>query len=226
MRIIIGTMLAIGIVALVGLYLWQPDYVWHQKLTIDVDTPEGVKSGSSTVRVAWRDSIALLPDPPHVTSQIRGEATVVDLGGGRYLFALLNDAERLALKVFNYEPVPQVVNGISPWAQRVVERRGETLEAPLGRYPVLVTFVDISGPSSVRKVDPSNPEEAFGEGMQLKRRSLSVTDEIVTERRVEPILPWLDAYFGKKFDGQRYETIRASNRFANSLSSGAFKAGK
>lgn len=185
-----------------------------------------MKSGSSTVRVAWRDSIALLPDPPHVTSQIRGEATVVDLGGGRYLFALLNDAERLALKVFNDEPVPQGANGIPPWAQRVVERRGETLEVPLEHYPVLVTFVDISGPASVREIDPSNLEEVFGEGVHLKRMSLSVTDEIVTERRVEPILPWLNAYFGKKFDGQRYETIRASNRFANSLSSGAFKAGK
>ena len=41
-RIIIGTMLAIMIAALVGLYLWQPDYVWHQKLTIDVNTPEVV----------------------------------------------------------------------------------------------------------------------------------------------------------------------------------------
>jgi hypothetical protein len=40
------------------------------------------------------------------------------------------------------------------------------------------------------------------------------------------VLVWLPDYYDKNFDGQKYETMYATNRLANSLASGAFKAGK
>lgn len=52
--------------------------------------------------------------------------------------------------------------------------------------------------------------------------TLEVTREPVTERRVEAVLGWLDDVWPNKLDGQRYETITAENRLANSLGTGWF----
>ena len=65
---------------------------WHQKLTVTVETPDGPRSGSA-VSAAW---FQMTPKWSGVgdsagasNSSLSGEAVVVDLGQGRYLFALL-----------------------------------------------------------------------------------------------------------------------------------------
>ena len=66
-----------------------PDY--RYRMTVEVETPEGLKSGSSVIEVS--SSIAskdAFPIPSKVSTQVHGEAVAVDLGKGRVLFALLN----------------------------------------------------------------------------------------------------------------------------------------
>ena len=66
-----------------------PDY--RYRMTVEVETPEGLKSGSSVIEVS--SSIAskdAFPMPNKVSTQVHGEAVAVDLGKGRVLFALLN----------------------------------------------------------------------------------------------------------------------------------------
>lgn len=82
-------------------------YTWRYKMTIEVDTPEGVKVGSAVREVIneitpypmdeqrpWRNRI-----------RVKGEAVVVSLGGRGTFFALLDgdDAYGIVFKTFPYE---------------------------------------------------------------------------------------------------------------------------
>ena len=57
---------------------------------------------------------------------------------------------------------------------------------------MLVAFDDLTKPETLRRVDPANLAEVFGEGMRLKAVTLEVTEEAVTEVRVAAVLPWLE----------------------------------
>ena len=147
-----------------------------------------------------------------------GEASFVEIAPGRYLFALLgNGAEQIPYYTF----FPADDKDRERQATELETMRG-TREVPRDRWPLLVTFTDIDDPASVLKVDPDNLAASFGPGVALKRITLEITDENVTKGKVETVLGWLDDYYGSKFDGQRYETINAENRLANSLSASNF----
>ncbi|MDI6837810.1 MAG: hypothetical protein QMD99_19150, partial [Rhizobiaceae bacterium] len=75
---------------MLGFHEWQ----WRQKLTVTVDTPAGQRTGSSVVSVNVYDTPSWwgLGDFAGAGgSSLSGEAVTVDLGGGRFLFALLKD---------------------------------------------------------------------------------------------------------------------------------------
>jgi hypothetical protein len=183
--------LAIWLLILVGLpYLLYklnfPTYNWGQKTTVTVMTPAGERSGSAVVQVRWADTPDILPDAPTFQSDVRGEATMVDLGEGRYLFALISGAERRGIAMFG--------DGRSYWLEQiktVAASRGETREIPPAHRPLLVTFADINDPASVQRVDPDDLAASFGPGYALSSITLAITDEPVTQGRMEAVLPCL-----------------------------------
>lgn len=65
-------------------------------------------------------------------------------------------------------------------------------DIPRSHYPLLVTFTDTADPTTVREVDPDNLGTTFGSGVSLKRITLEITDEPVTEGKIESVLGWLD----------------------------------
>lgn len=88
------------VLLLYGCYrLTFPTYSWHQKLTLVIMTPDGVKTGASVVEM-WVEDGPSLGQIPGISSGLRGEATVVDLGDGRYLFALLKGRKGLERAAF------------------------------------------------------------------------------------------------------------------------------
>ena len=93
-------LLAIPLLIYGAYKLAYPTYSWNQKLTLVVDTPEGVKTGASVINIWVRYRPLILPDAGSVSHGLRGEATVVDLGGGRTLFALLQGSGAMTEKVF------------------------------------------------------------------------------------------------------------------------------
>ncbi|MEQ8307320.1 MAG: hypothetical protein RIA09_12200 [Hoeflea sp.] len=185
-RILRAIALAVLIVIGLPIAIWNtiyPTYSWGQKTTVTVMTPAGERSGSAVVRVRWKDNPDLFPDAPHLHYEVRGEATVVDLGEGRYLFALISGAERRGLAVFG--------DGRSYWLEQiktVAASRGETREIPPAHRPLLVTFADIGDPASVARVDPDDLAASFGPGYTLSSITLAITDESVTTGRVEAVL--------------------------------------
>lgn len=225
MRTASALVLILGSLALAG--CWD-DYRWHQTLTLKVQTPTGIKSGASTVWVRWRDSFELLPDPPHVTSTIRGEAAVVDLGEGRYLFALLRGADRLALEVFNDQTLPRGANGLPPFIQNVVDSLGAERDIKQEKYSLLVTFDDIRNPETIQSVNPNNLSASFGKGFSLRNIKLAITAEPVSQGMIERLLPWFTQYNEQKLrlNGKKCVACPVSGPLPDLLGPSHFKVGE
>ena len=66
-------------------------------------------------------------------------------------------------------------------------------------YPMLVTFGDLSDPTSVANVDPEHLAATFGEGVRLKRITVELTDDAVTTA-IEERLGWLSEYPEPRLD--------------------------
>ena len=65
---------------------------WRQKLTLEVETPDGIVTGTGVVqiRMRWLEDWQRFASANSVGSDVRGEAVVVEVAPGRYLFALVS----------------------------------------------------------------------------------------------------------------------------------------
>jgi hypothetical protein len=164
---------------------------WHQKLIVTVNTPNGEVAGSSVskVGISFAEDTWLAPVYAYSAGQT-GEAVVVEVAPGKFLFALLNDRQRLlAFRVFfddNAEASPNKKQAIE------IQNSRKSADLQANQYPTLVTFTDINNPRTVKIVDPMRLSEAFGAGYSLKSITLEITDEAVTEGQVIKIARWLD----------------------------------
>ena len=163
---------------------------WNQKLTVTVQTPDGVKTGSAVQRVRIYDKAGILePITPvearGVADALEGEAVVVDLGENRYLFMLVGGASLLTQRVLEW-PRPWFPDGA-----RAVAAFDGVARVPRQHAPQLVTFANIDAPQTVARVDPGNLSASFGPGHRLLSITLEITDEPVIQGRVEEVLGWL-----------------------------------
>ena len=211
-----------------------PDY--RYRLTVEVETPEGLRTASSVIEVQQTLMRAGgSPANQAVRWRVRGEAVAVDLPGGKTLFALLrsdNDPD-WASRVYVLL-APQENKGFEDALDDVLELTGERtlprMWPPVAfleersAYPMMVTFGDLADPTSVAEVDPDDLAATFGEGVKLKRITVELTDDPVTSG-IEARLGWLPNYYDKMLDGNGNQTIRATDRFANSLTQGDFSKG-
>lgn len=191
--------IAIGAAALAAREYFLKNSVIRYRMTVEVDTPEGAKSGSSVVEAKVIRQLPLMGSDG-VVYRIHGEAAVVDLPGGQALFALLgNEPYHVAL------PTNGLLRGRSdpPVAPKADARERDAADWPALRrvrplitlapadYPLLVRFRDRADPSSVEPVDPLYLGASFGAGFHLLRITIQPTDE-EAEARVEQRLPWLN----------------------------------
>ncbi|MCO6185440.1 hypothetical protein [Rhizobium sp. L1K21] len=179
------------------------DWSWHQKLTVSVETPEGLKEGSAVSEIEvslLSENVGLGDFRGSSSSSLKGEAVVVDLGGGRYLFALLKGyGHETALHAFadaGFVPQPKGREALEK-IYGAFETLHATTELSSDRYPLLVTFDDIDDPASVKRVDPNDFAATFGLGYHLQSITLSITDEPVTKGKVEAVLRWLGLQSGR-----------------------------
>ena len=174
-------------------------YSWHQKLTVTVETTAGEVSGSSVSQVSWRKHW-IRWDGMGWDYDLTGEAVVVEVTPGRYLFALLKGAGTTeymgsvaAASIAGREG--RVIDGAL--FSEVQSKRGPAagvIAVPEVQYPMLVTFGDIADPASVKLVEPADLAASFGPGVRLRSVVLEVTDNEVTVGAVEAVLNWLGAY--------------------------------
>lgn len=170
---------------------------FRYRLTAEVDTPTGLKSGSSVIEVelSENDSQLLPIEARGVRATLRGEAVAVDLPDGQVLFTLLrSEISSDAAKWFAHETIdtPEVDGHIWGVARaRWMKDNKASGEMQRGDYfPMLVAFGDPNDPASIQRVDPDDLAASFGEGVTLSRITVQLTDDPLTIG-IEDRLGWL-----------------------------------
>ena len=228
----VGAWLAmLALCALLGFWLTHdPTPAYRYRLTVEVETPEGLRTGSSVIEVETSESSF-----PHstVNHRVRGEAVAVDLPGGKTLFALLrseSDVDWASRVMFMLAPeAPR--SSDDPFLFRY--KNMLKLKGPItlprmwppvadlpqrSAYPMMVTFGDLADPTSVERGDPDDLAASVGEGVVLKRITVQMTEDPVTTG-IDKRLAWLDHL-------ESYRTI-PDNPFTSTLPNeiGGLRAG-
>lgn len=173
-------------------FVWTPFFphaAYNERLTITVMTPDGPVNGSSVTRVRH----ALSPMIGHAggyTIDVAGEATVVDLGEGRYLFALLT-SRGLAREAYEADGrVARFDRDRFRWNFIDLKYFSRHTPAPVPReaYPRLVFFSDIADPASVTLVDPDDLSASLGTGFEFEGMEVNLTWARRTKGGVDRVL--------------------------------------
>ena len=217
----------LGSLVVIGLCLAGCSQSYRYKLTLAVNTPQGIKRGSSVVEdVFWKVSIPARG----ITHRLRGEALYLDLGPGqRPLIALLTSSihdkrgvdyrwtrdagpnDDLLARLYGPSSADFMDN-----VARIPRMRGPRKITPAD-LPDLVTFADVNDPKSVVEVNPNDLQETLGQNVTWNEITLEMTDEPITTG-IKTKLPWLPAYFAKnlRLDGSDHG---AKRELTNKLSS-------
>ncbi len=198
-RIVRLAALLTAALALVGCDTYPVNYKY--RLTLEVEADGKVHTGSSVVHVWVRENAEFWGGMGGVHLGALGEATVVDLGKGRLLIALLTEREYKTNIWMPDHRKPPASRDLDPW-----------------ELPLLVTFTDASDPKTVREVDPTNLASTLGPGVQLRRAHVEAAEERPNGSILKH-LPWLTTIGGRMLDGRKYSTRDAENRLANTLGS-------
>lgn len=198
------------------------------RITVTVETPEGLKTGSAVREAGQYWEKKILPEQGGTFYNVtKGEAVVIDLGKKGFLFGLIEGQDEAKL-IFDSFPSS---------AQKGIALRPE-------QYPRFVRFQDLKEPKTVENARdiikcPSSSKvcegrigyvalqsmkDKLGDGVQLKTVTIEMTSEPITTGIIT-LLPWLPDYYSRMLDGRRYNTIKADNKLANSLTSGHFAIG-
>lgn len=188
---------------------------YRYKMTVEVNTPDGVKTGYAVREISIRTPPPIPMLGEHRTGfGVRGEAVVVEISPDKILFALVSGAD--GQYEFGGRDVSFLFDELAPnstdaiiklWPVKPVTRRPK-LDNPL---PALVTFKDLRDPMSLTRLDANDLASAFGDGVALKEVTIQRTDAPVTDE-IEKRINWLD-------DLERYRTD-PSNPFTSTLPSG------
>jgi hypothetical protein len=235
---VFGILAAVVLAFYLGLSLTHPTYTHRYRLTIEISTPEGVRTGSGVMQASRIDR-SYLPLPGRGSNiDFNGDALFIDLGGGKSVVATLglgargddvNQIEVLALKAWG-------LTLQTPGWRVVGSRRGRVaLTGDL--IPTIVAFDDLSNPQSAKivyataivetndgrtgprrtpQVAVDRLAEIFGAQTSFHSASLEVTDDPVT-RGIEKRLGWLP--HPRYLNGQ----IGCSPREPHCLHGGHFK---
>jgi hypothetical protein len=178
---------------------------YRYKLTLSLDTPDGVKTGCNVVEINAFDVVIPARGIGHKTT---GQALYVDLGAGRRpLIALLTrirratdpwptfpgwgeDApgEALANKCLGAKKPEDLINEVE-----ATRKCGRPVAITTADLPDLVTFADVNNPKSVMFVDPNDLAATLGPGVSWRSMTLQATDEPLT-KGIDEHLPWVRGY--------------------------------
>lgn len=168
-------------------------------LTVEVETPGGLRMASVVHEVRARRELLTLPDSASASVEFRGEALRVDLGDDKAFFVLVQPEER------SEETLVPIANAALDPAYRPggignlksirrIARGGSGNEAtlPIANSELrFVRFLDEQQPDTVQSVAPDAMTAAFGEGYRLRSIRIETTDRPVTQR-IRSQLPWLE----------------------------------
>jgi hypothetical protein len=202
----LGRLLALGGFFAIGACGLNPSS-YRARITVEVDTPQGVQAGSSIVEIQAGKTLALLPDEGKAQVELHGQAVAVDLPGGATLFALLGETKsgHDLEEALTSALVPSYRGGADDFLKAVRELSasdavGRSAVLNPESYPMLVRFRDVAEPTSVEIVEPAQVGILASATGSIREISVEVTNLPVT-RGIEKRLPWLGTSVTNYLDG-------------------------
>lgn len=191
------------------------------RVTVEVDTPSGLKTGASVMESVSNPGNAFQYSARAWTY---GEAPTVDLGNGRYLFALLSDPfdkrtmYQMLLRVLRY---PETRPPLADPNASAFDQANETKPFGVVRredYPMLVTFGDTSDPDTVAEVNPDNLTASLEGEYRLRRITVQVVDaDVPLSEEIMARLKWIgpspETRLNKTYQGDT--NVPLSRRLSN-----------
>ena len=214
----IAALVGLGLLAAIPL-AWSevfPSYTWRYKITVNVETPEGLKSGSAVREVTNRDNTILgvkFPEAGARISKVKGEAVVIDLGKRGVLFGLIDhDSYRELYSAFSVRDPSNTSDDFHKLDL------GMKADLNIDR-PKIITFKDMNDPKSIEIVYQQkmgsyigkvldvddNFEKLFGAGVVLKSISIEITGEKITWGKIH-------GYLGKLHSVGPYEFVQGAEK--------------
>jgi hypothetical protein len=199
--------------AMENLSAGYPSGSWRYRMTVRVETPEGIKTGSS-VREIFVQLVPQFTPEMKPTTHLNGEAVVVDLGSRGVLYALLRGYKICADhgKVLPFYALPFSGEALSKDGLRYYsELKAGPKEVDPELYPVLVFFQEPKDIKTAKKliemdvcdgkkgwpkklcIKKDRFEEAFGKGVRIS--------SVVVEMTRDPVTTGIQNYL-PKFDGK------------------------
>lgn len=187
-KILISTVLVATLVV-AGYFLNLYAYVqWRYEMTIVVETPEGIKTGSAIRQVSNFSIAKIFETSPYYN----GESVVVDLGDRGILFAQrLGPAQRKPKTLTTVKEIKEANK--APFGAKTILKEEE--------YPRMVSFTDMTdGKSAVlvrgwqykhdagKHLFEDNVEKVFGKGVRIKEISIERTRKPLS-KKIGPYLP-------------------------------------
>lgn len=200
----------LGLIIFVAGYLAMypflyPTYSHRYRLTLEVETPEGLKTASGVIETSVVKQPRILTTRSTHTD-LKGDAVFLDLGNGKNVTALLalgpsgqnvDGPVTLAVKAFDCTACQ---DRLVEW--RNLSHRSGTRDLSRDLMPTLVTFSDVKDPTTAHVVAPGEFEAVFGPGYRFKRVWVEMTTDPVTTG-LRAIIPWIDNYEAEKAFEQR-----------------------
>lgn len=183
------------------------------ELTIEVETPAGIRRGSSIIEARIRRTAPFWGDNG-IHFQLRGEAPAVELPDGRVVFALLHDTINVWLPeraARDSDAIPAIsdkilrgANSVGKfWPQLESSRphmavdRTKMGQKTARSYPDLIVL-DPADVQSIQAVDPEASEPVLGPGVRFVGLRIAIVDAppVVT---LDKRAPWV-AGISQKLD--------------------------
>jgi hypothetical protein len=190
------------VLSLVGLALssCERDTSWRQRLTIVIETPTGVVSGSTVTEVVKTETSGFLvpPEARGVRSSVTGEAIAIEIAPERWLFALLSGSGDEKREATHWVYPAYKLSDAESYSHAMSIVKAQPYDAPVPMppegWPIMVTFADITQPQTVRQVDPTDLARHFGEGVMVSAVTIEITESPITIGILDQLLPWLGSY--------------------------------
>jgi hypothetical protein len=201
-------LLLISGLAMIGFVWFNHHPSYRYKLTLTLDTPEGVRSGNNVVEVVgWEVYIPARGD----AHRDYGQGLYLDLSEGRRpLIALLSHNRRAheqpsAVLWGEHGPTGILAQrclhfaSSIDWTETILAlgKCRQTYELSPAELPDLVTFNNIGDPNSLSLIDPTDLAATLGQGIRWKSMTLQIVDDPTTTE-IEEHIPWMKDY-GKEW---------------------------
>ncbi|NVD38915.1 hypothetical protein HT585_08615 [Ensifer sp. HO-A22] len=170
-----------------------PTFSWNQKLTVQLNTPNGEFTGSSVSHITWRKGFNLSTDWNHT---FEAEALHIELPDDKHLFALITlplNQEYIGTllpaslankegRVLDDQLFRFVATELAP---------GKPVRVPSYQWPRLVTFEDLRNKDSVHLIESNDITKVLGKGYSIKSVTIELTGDQPSTNSLRKVLTWL-----------------------------------